>query len=170
MGLNLSVGQMLAQLEGKVAHHRERQAFHAEQEVLHRDKQAHHAAALETALAHLQSFQAAATAAGDLLDLDKTAALPEPDADVEFARKRSLSRMIARVLEGRASDATFGARSVAQEIQERWGARLRRRVDPRSVAATLRRWAVSGRIHQVREGRAHYEALYRKTPPAAAPE
>lgn len=50
-GLESSADQMLAQLERKVAHHRERQAFHAEQEVAHRDKQAHHAAALERALA-----------------------------------------------------------------------------------------------------------------------
>src|SRR5215210_2175583 len=103
MGLNLSVDQMLAQLDTKVAHHRERQAFHAEQEVLHRDKLAHHAAALEIALAHLESFRAAATAAGELLDLDKASAPPEPDVDVEFTRKRSLSRMVSRVLEGRAS-------------------------------------------------------------------
>ena len=68
------------------------------------------------------------------------------------------------MLEGRPADQTFGARSITREIQERWGAKLRRRADPRSVAATLRRWAAAGRIHQVREGRAYYESLYRKAP------
>jgi len=166
MALNLSIDQMLAKLEAKVAHHEERKGFHAEQEVLHREQTAKHAAALEIARAHLDAFRAASHSAGELLEsdgsLEKSAAQPESEA--EFTGRRTLSRMVAKVLEGRPADQTFGARSVTREIQERWGAKLRRRADPRSVAATLRRWAAAGHIHQVREGRAYYESLYRKTP------
>lgn len=72
--------------------------------------------------------------------------------------------MVAKVLEGKAPDAVFGATAVTQEIEHRWGAKLRRRPDPRSVAAALRRWAAAGRLHQVREGRAYSESLYRKAP------
>ncbi|HWN44034.1 MAG TPA: hypothetical protein VNW71_17555 [Thermoanaerobaculia bacterium] len=167
MSLNLSLAQMLTQLETKVAHHSERKGFHAEQEVFHRDNSAHHAAELETALARLEALRAAAEAAGELLERDKSAAPPpaEPDESLDVGRKRSLSRMVARVVESMPPDETFGARSVTRAVQERWGAKLRRRPDPRSVAATLRRWALAGRIHQVREGRAHYESLYRKTAP-----
>jgi hypothetical protein len=50
--------------------------------------------------------------------------------------------MVARMLEGRAPDEAFGARSVTREILQRWGARAR-----------------AGHLHQVREGRAHHEAL-----------
>ncbi len=76
--------------------------------------------------------------------------------------------MIARLLEGKAADEVFGPSAVTKEVHERWGAKLRRKVDPRTVAATLRRWAVAGRIHRTREGRAHYESLYVKRAPATA--
>jgi hypothetical protein len=164
MGSNLSVSQMIAQLETKIALHREKQSFHAEREALHREQTALHTSEIEAAFAHLEAFRAAAVAIGEILERDKSSAPPpaEPELPADHGRKRTLSRMIARVLEGRAPDEVFGARSVTREIQERWGAKLRRRPDPRSVAATLRRWALAGRIHQVREGRAYYESLYRK--------
>lgn len=56
----------------------------------------------------------------------------------------------------------FGPSSLADEIVERWGAKLKQDVDPRSVSATFRRWAAEGEIHQVRDGRAYHEALYTK--------
>jgi len=167
MPLNLSIAQMLANLETKVALHRERKHFHAEQEAIHREQTALHTAELDNALARLEAFRSAAEAAGELLDHAKLVALPpeQPDLDdADLIRKRSLSRMVARVVEGMPADQTFGARSVTREIQERWGAKLRRRPDPRSVAAALRRWALAGRIHQVRAGRSYYESLYRKVP------
>ncbi|HEX5719143.1 MAG TPA: hypothetical protein VF179_23475 [Thermoanaerobaculia bacterium] len=170
MTLNLSIAQMLANLETKVELHRERKHFHAEQEAIHREQTSLHAAELDTALARLEAFRSAAEAAGELLDQAKLAALPPPQPDLDDAdliRKRSLSRMVARVVAGLPADQTFGARAVTREIQERWGAKLRRRPDPRSVAATLRRWALAGRLHQVREGRAYYESLYAKQPPRA---
>ena len=76
--------------------------------------------------------------------------------------------MITRVLDGKAPDEAFGPSTVTKEINRRWGAKLRRKVNKRTVAATLRRWALRGRIHRTREGRAHHEALYVKRAPAAA--
>jgi hypothetical protein len=167
---SVSIDAMLKRLEERVAHHRERQEFHAERETFHRERMTQHAAGLETALAHLEAFRAAAVAAGELLQRDRSTVTPSPEPDdPDLDKQRSLSRMIARVLEDRSADETFGARSVTWEIQQRWGAKLRRKPDPRSVAATLRRWALTGRIHQVRAGRAHYESLYRKTPEATSP-
>jgi hypothetical protein len=165
MALNLSIAQMIADLETKVAHHRERKQFHAEQEAIHHEQTALHAAELDNALARLEAFRSAAEAAGELLEHARLAAAPpqQPDLDdADLIRKRSLSRMMTRVVESLPPDQTFGARSVTREIEKRWGAKLRRRPDPRSVAATLRRWAAAGRLHQVREGRAYYESLYTK--------
>lgn len=173
MALNLSIAQMIANLETKVAHHRERRQFHAEQEAIHREQTALHAAQLDDALARLEAFRSAAESAGELLEHAKLAAQPpaRPDLDdADLIRKRSLSRMVLRVMEDLPADQTFGARAVTREIEKRWGAKLRRRPDPRSVAATLRRWAAAGRIHQVREGRAYYESLYTKLPPLASPD
>jgi hypothetical protein len=169
---NASISQVLIQLEERVEHHRERQAFYAEQEKIHREQAEHHATALEAALAHLEAFRAAADAAGDLLERDKPAAPPpgEPEADAELDNmKRPLSRLVARVVEGKAPEEIFGPGAVAREVQRRWGANLRRKVNLRSVATTLRRMALAGRIHQVREGRPNYESLYSKTVQKAAP-
>lgn len=167
MASNLPVAQVLAKLEAKVAHHRERKAFHEEQKRLHDEQQAHHEAALETAIVRLESFRTAAEAADDLLEQDKpdTPSPSQPEMDgADLIRKTALSRMVAQVVEAKAPDETFGARAVTREILKRWGDKLRRKPDPRSVAATLRRWALAGKIHQVREGRAYYESLYKKAP------
>ena len=169
MGSNLSVDQMLGQLETKIAHHRERQAFHAQQEAFHRDQAALHAAELAMSVERFEAFSAAATAAGELLDRSRPGSPKQAarDDNEDLGKGRPLSRMIARVLEDKRPDEVFGPAAVTAEINKRWGAKLRRRPDPRTVAATLRRWAVAGRIHRTREGRAHYESLYVKKKPLA---
>jgi uncharacterized protein DUF3253 len=170
MGSNLSIAQMLAQLETKVTHHRERQAFHAQQEAHHHEQATHHAAELATAVERCEAFRAASEAAGELLERSGAGAAPPAAAkeeDQDLGKGRPLSRMIARVLEGKKPDETFGPREVTKEINQRWGSKLRRRVDPRTVSATLRRWAARGRIHCTRKGRAYHEAQYLKKAPTA---
>jgi len=54
MALDLSIAQMLAELESKVAHHRDQTAVHA--------------VALDTALAHLDALKTASLSAGELLE------------------------------------------------------------------------------------------------------
>lgn len=166
MSLDLSIVQMLAQLEARVAHHEKQQALYAEQEALYRDKAAFHKAQLEAAQAHLEAFRTASVAAGELLVRDRSvvAAPASPPADIDVRRRKSLSRMMALIIEELPADAVFGATTLTRAIQKRWGAKLRRQPDPRSAATTLRRWATDGRIVQVREGRAHNEGLYRKRP------
>ena len=164
MSSNLSVAQMLAQLETKVAHHKERQAFHAQQEVHHRDQSVLHATELALAIERLEAFRTASAAAGEILDRSRPLAAPAvpQNDDEDLGRGRPLSRMISRVLEDKAPNQTFGANGVTDEIHKRWGAKLRKRVDPCTVSATLRRWAAAGHIRCTREGRAHYEGLYVK--------
>jgi hypothetical protein len=161
MSSSLSIDQMLLQLEARVAHLRERQAFHAKQEAFHREKAGGYSAELATAAERLEAFRAAAADAGELLA--RLGRVPTAsDADDDFGPGRPLSPMIARVVEGKAAGEAFGPKAVAQEIQKRWGAKLRAKVDPRSVAATLRRWALRGRIERTREGRGRRESLYVK--------
>ena len=168
MGSQRSVEQILERLQAKVALHTERQAFHAQQEAFHRDQAAAHGAELAAAAERLEAFRAAAEAANELLERSQTAAvLQEKDADDDFGKGRKLSRLIARVLESKKPDEVFGPTAVTAEINRRWGARLRRKADARNVAATLRRWAISGRIHRARGGRAYHESLYVKEKPAA---
>lgn len=167
----LPVDQIVEQLQAKVAHHQEQQAFHAEREAFHHGQAAAHGAELAAAAERLEAFRAAAEAAGELLERSQAGVVrtADKDADEDLGKGRKLSRLIARVLEGKAADAVFGPTAVTDEINRRWGSKLRRRADPRNVAATLRRWAISGRIHRAKAGRAYHESLYVKEKPAATP-
>jgi hypothetical protein len=171
MGSKLSVDQILEQLQAKVAHHAERRAFHAQQEAFHHDQAAVHGTELAAATERLEAFRAAAEAAGELLERSQAATVrpADKDADEDLGKGRKLSRLIARVLESKRPDEVFGPAAVTDEINERWGSKLRRKADPRNVAATLRRWAISGRIHRTKAGRAYHESLYVKEKPAATP-
>jgi len=171
MGSQRSVEQILAQLQAQVVHHTERQAFHARQEAFHRDQAAAHGAELAAAAERLAAFGAAAEAAGEFLERSAGVAVqPDKEADEDFGKGRKLSRRIARVLEGKTPDEVFGPTAVTDEINRRWGSKLRRKADPRNVAATLRRWAIAGRIHRGTAGRAYHESLYVKQKPAATPQ
>ena len=169
MGSGQSIEQMLAQLETKIAHHRAQQAFHAQQEVHHQEQKALHEAELQSTLERFEAFRAAAAAVGEILEREKAAAVPVTarDSDLDLAKGWPVSRMMARILEGKAPDEVFGASSMVQEIHERWGKKLRGKVSPRSASATLRRWARAGRIHLVRDGKTNYESLYTKVPQPA---
>jgi hypothetical protein len=79
------------------------------------------------------------------------------DEDARFAIT-TMSKLVARVVEGRTG--AFGATAVAQEIHQRFGRRLHRPPDSRTVSVTLRRLNTMRRIYLVREGRAFHEALY----------
>jgi hypothetical protein len=120
MSSNLSIVQMQAQLEARVAHHRDQEAFHAQQEVFHREQKALHAAELQTAIERLESFQSAAAAAGEFVARQNAA--PAADSETDFVPRpdRGLSPLIARVLESKTPDETFGAADLAQEITRRW--------------------------------------------------
>lgn len=174
MGLTLPVDQMLAQLEAKAEHHRERQAFHAQQEIHHREQSAVHASELSATTERLEAFRAAAAAAGELLERPgAVAAQPaakekdeDKDAEEDLGKGRPLARMVARLLEEKGADEPFGSATLTREVNQRWGAKLRRKANPRTIAALLRRWARSGRIHRTREGRAYYESLYVREKPA----
>lgn len=169
VGANVSVSEMLAQLEAKVAYHKE-QEVHARQEAFHAEQRGVHEAKYGRALKRCEAFKAAAADAGEIL-VDATpsaAASPDLPEDFRTGEWRWLSRLMSVILEGKAPDETFGPSKIVREIRERWGAKLPHKVDPRSVSATLRVWATKGRIHKVREGRAYYEALYRKQRPTPA--
>lgn len=163
MSTNLSLHQMLTQLEARIADHRAQLAFHASQQQFHEEKKALHEAELQSALERYETLRTASVSAGKYLGQARPGAAPPSSPEIEpDSRRGSLSRMIAYVVESRGPGEVFGTATVTEEIRQRWGAKLRRKVDPRSVSATLRRWAAGGRLEVAREGRAHHEALYRR--------
>lgn len=166
MSRELSVARIVAELQEQVEHHRRQEAFHAEQEVVHREERARHATDLQVALERLATFEAAADAAGELVAraLAKKQRKNENVDDSIPPGKNNLSKLVDRIVFAKDMEETFGATDVTGEIQKRYGARLKRKIAVRSVAAKLRRMARIRQIHRIREGRSFHESLYRRGP------
>lgn len=166
-----SIPQMLAELQSQIAFHRKQEELHASQEELHREKRAFHAAELQTALERFQAFEAAAAAAGELVERHRAAtAPPAPSLDVPVWKRRPVGHLVTRVVESQRPEEIFGPPQMAQQVNQLYGAKLRKPVDSRAVSVTLRRLAATGGLHVVREGTAHREALYSKFPPSDGAE
>lgn len=173
MGSNLSIADTLARMEAKIAHHKARHEHHAEQEAFHAGQQALHAeqkgvheAEHRKAIERYETFKAASVSVGEMLvDLEPEAPpppAPPPPEEVDTGGARWLSRLMIRVIDRKSPAEVFGASALIAEIQQRWGPKLRYRIQPRSVSATLRRWAGTGQIRLVRDGRSYHESLYTK--------
>ena len=71
-----------------------------------------------------------------------------------------VSRLIARVVDRQTAGEEFGARAIAEEVNHRYRDVLKKAVEPGTASVVLRRLEASGRIRQVRRGRAVHGALY----------
>ena len=140
MSMNLSVAQILTNLETKLAFHRDQETLHTQQEAFHREQRAVHNAEIEKVAQHLEAFKA------------------------DLGAKPLISRLVTRVVASRPVDEAFGASHIAAEVNRRYSAKLRRPVQPRTVSMTLRRLRDTGQLHEVQEGKAYHEALYAKEP------
>ncbi|HEX6899200.1 MAG TPA: hypothetical protein VF789_05780 [Thermoanaerobaculia bacterium] len=162
MSATLTVQEILAKLETRVAFHEEKEAFHGQQEEHHREQRAFHAAELEQVKQHLAAFKATSEVAAELARQGERPSRPVEDNDL--GRRPKVSQMIARVLEGLGDGESFGATWVTAEVNRRFRDKLRRPVNPRTVSVTLRRLRDSKRIFALRDGKAFHESLYRKAP------
>ncbi|MFL6290880.1 MAG: hypothetical protein ACJ759_08310 [Thermoanaerobaculia bacterium] len=169
MGSNLSIAEALSQLEAKIAHHHQQQEHHTAQEAHHAERQAFHAgqkgvheAEHRKAIERYEAFKAASAGLGEMLaDVEPASPSPAPPPeDVATKGWRWLSHLMSRVIEGKKPGEVFGASEILDEIYERWGDKLKRNIEPRSASATLRRWAATGRLRLVRDGRSYSESLY----------
>ena len=159
MSKSLSVAQMLANLEARIAALRERRAFHAEQEAYHRDQLALHDAELQKIVERFEAFKAAADAAEEVA-LPPIPAVQAEEPIPNFGNRPMMSRLVARVVESWPAGEELGARSVAAEVNRLYQGALKKPVSPETVSVTLRRLRDARRIQQVRPGKAQYEALY----------
>lgn len=165
MSSKLSVAEVLAGLEARVAHHEERERHHAAQEAHHREQRAAHAAELETVRQTLESFRAVASSAVDLARPLAAPVQAAPPVEAESKRSGRLmqSRLIRAVVESQGTD-SFQAKDIAAEVNRRYGAKLRRPIDNRAAGNILRRMKDEGALHVVRKGTAFHETFYAKGP------
>src|SRR3982750_2825131 len=155
MSTSLSVAEILAKLEGRIAHHEQQVAFHKQQEAHHREQSAAHASELEKVRQHFESFKAAALPAADLagVPVASETGKEEPEDLSEFVGKRVMtSKLIARVVDSLGEGYAFGAAWVAQETNRRFHSLLKMPVDARTVSSVLRRLRNAGALRQVQPG------------------
>jgi hypothetical protein len=160
----MNVAEMIARLETKIAFHKEREEAHAKEEAAHAQQRALHGAELRKAAEQLEALKAVSTTVAEMVaDVRPaprlSAALPEK---VVRGKGHWIADLLERVIEAKAPGEVFGATSLIAEIKGLWGPRLRHRIDPRSAANTLRRWAADGVLDVVRKGTSHREGLYTK--------
>lgn len=158
MTVGMHPERLLAQLEKQLAQHREREAFHSEQESAHREQREQHAKEAAKIAETADALRASLTTALGLVAPALT--VEAGDEGMDTGHLRILTRLVNRVIEGKAGDERFGAAAVADEVNRRFANILRRPATARQVALALRRQARRGRIRQVRRGRPHHEALY----------
>lgn len=150
--------RLLAELDRQLAQHREREAFHAEQESTHREQRERHAREAARIAQTAESLRASLTTALGLVS--PALAAEARDKDMDTGHTRILSRLVKRAIEGKAGHDRFGAAALTAEVNRRFAEILRQPATQRQVALVLRRQASQGRIHQVRRGKPHHEALY----------
>jgi hypothetical protein len=155
MSVNLSLSEILRNLQRRIDALREQVDLHTRQEEHHREQRA-----LLDARRHLESFQEAAAVAADI-DLPAAASPPVPKEE-DLGPKPSLPKMVKRIVADRPEGERFGPKIVAQEVNQRFRKTLRRPVDARAISVVLRRMSTARRIHLVREGKANHEAVYAK--------
>jgi hypothetical protein len=160
MSKRLSVEEILARMEARIAQHQERKAFHSQQEAHHREQLAFHDAELEKLLQRHEAFRAAADATAEYT---APPALPDPEKEEKIPRfgdRPMVSRLVARVVERQPEGEEFGAHAIAAEVNRRYGDKLDSPVKPSAVSTVLRRLARDRQIHQTRPGKAFHGALY----------
>jgi hypothetical protein len=162
MSSDLSVKEVLSNLEQRVVFHREQEAFHAEQEVHHREQRARHAAELEKVLQSLEGFRTVAASAVDLAVPPPSSSKPVvlDEAELPPPGRLRVSRLLRLVIESPELAEPFGATVVAAEANRRFQDHLHEPVGPRTASDVLRRMLDEGGLQLVREGRPAHEALY----------
>jgi hypothetical protein len=160
MSSKLSVAQVLANLEARYAFHHEQEALHARQEAHHKEQRTMHAAEMEKFRGKLESFKAASESLEELAEGPIPGQTAKQEAPDFGPGQPTATKMIRAVVESHGPGERFGANSVAAEVNRRYPDKLDAPVDGRTVSVVLRRMKDEHKIHLVRSGKAHNEALY----------
>ena len=160
MSKSLPVAEILSRLEARIAQHKERKAFHAQQEAHHRERHAFHDAELQKALQRYAALKSAAEASVEYIAPLVPAGLEGDEKIPRFGDRPMVSRLVKRVVERQPEGEEFGAHAIAAEVNRRYAGELEKPVKPSAVSTVLRRLARARKIHESRPGKAFYEALY----------
>ena len=160
MSTQRSIADLVATLKGRLAVHQKQEAFHAQREAMHREQRSFHAAEIEKISRSLESFQAASATVLELADQAAAAAAAEEGDDIGPAYRPKLGRMVKLVLESRGAAERFGPNAITDEVNQRFGQRLRNPISVGQISVVLRRMHKLGQLRLVRRGKPYWEALY----------
>ena len=163
MSANLSVSEVLANLEAQMELYRKQEAFHGEQEKFHREQREAHAAELENVRRHYEAFRDVAGTAAEVAARQAASLPEEPESEAEAlpSGKRVMpSRLVARLAAERPAGEPFSASQLVDEVNRRFGKALNEPANIRLAAAALRRLVANGVLKIVQPGLPHHEALY----------
>jgi hypothetical protein len=164
MESELSLQEVLTRLRTQIGHHREQEGFHTGQESFHREQREAHAAELERLTRHLEALEGALAMAGEL-----AASLPAParDEPVGGPRRMALQEAVFAVVQTLGAREPFEAGQVAEEVNRRFGARLKHPTTPLRVSVVLRRFSRARRVFALGKGRPHHPVRYVREVPKA---
>ena len=159
MSSELSVSQVLANLEAQMRWHREQEAHHTEREAFHRKQREAHAADYETVARHYEAFKASAAGATEVA---ARSAVPAPPPVVPPLPLKLVlpSRLVARAVEEMPAGEPFTPTRIADEVNRRYSRELKKPIDSRLASTALRRLLPQGELRLVTPGTAHHEAVY----------
>jgi hypothetical protein len=153
----LSLSQILAALESKIALHREKEVYHAEQEVFHREQRALQAAELASSQEHYEALKAVAGPAAEIVS-SFTPAAPKRVEEIPSTTVRS--KLVGQVVASLPAGEVFSSSRISNEVNRRYGKHLHRPASTRMVSNALRRLLAEGEVRLVQEGGPYHEALY----------
>jgi hypothetical protein len=158
----LSVAQVLANLEAQMKLLRDKEAHHAGQEAFHREQRAVHAAEYETVARHYEAFKASA---GGAAEIASRFAAPEPPREEPLPPLKPAlpSRLVARAVLEMPAGESFAPTRVAAEVNRRYPRELRKPIGSRLASTALRRLLAEGKVRLVQKGTAHREAIYARS-------
>jgi hypothetical protein len=156
----VTLASIQSSLEAQIAYHREQEGVHAEREAFHGARRAEHAAELAKLVHHLETFMASAASAAELAARLPATAAPQPVDDLPIGRRMSINKLVARVIADQGAEEPFGLRSITEEVNRRFAARLKAPLDNRQVSVSLRWLAARGRIARLEKGRPHAGTRY----------
>jgi len=155
----LSVAQVLANLETQMKLLRDQEIHHAEQEAFHREQRAVHAGEYETVARHYEAFKASAESAAEIAS---RVAPPQPAREEPLPPLKPVlpSRLVARAVLEIPAGESFAPTRIAAEVNRRYPRELRKPIDSRLASTALRRLLAEGKVRLVRKGTAHRETIY----------
>jgi hypothetical protein len=161
----LSIQEVLANLEKEMAFHKEQAEHHAEREVFHRAQHASHTTEYETVAKHYEAFKATAGAAAEIAARAAAKNPPKPEpppAPPAPVTKKPPSKLVSRLLKELPAGETITPSWIAAEVNRRYRNELKKPLSIPTASTILRRLLADRRVRLVQSGSAHLQAVYTK--------